>query len=367
MTMFQGPAVGMPGVYANPKATPRQVFAAAALMVFLPGGRLIDGNATSDPLNTDDVTVARAGLLMGKIAASGKYGSSVIGVTTAALGGNQTTLKAATETITELVRRQGASGTFTLTGAPTAAGTARTRTVTYSAASGTSITISADLAAAVNAGNQIEALAVADDSGTGSFTLTIEGITTAAITYNATPATVVNSINTALNAAFGTSAIVASGASLAAIILTFSGTGYAGRPIVGHVTSTITQTGTGLAGGVYTINGSSTAGTSTTTTLGVTAVAADEGEFAAGAIIGPTDGSQVPLSFIGDGYGVKVSTPAGVRTTTTFSANGALGFAISGVIDPTNLLNYSTANASVQAWIKAALNTNGRFAFTDSY
>ena len=38
-------------------------------------------------------------------------------------------------------------------------------------------------------------------------------------------------INTALNAAFGTSAIVASGASLAALILTFSGTGYAGRPI----------------------------------------------------------------------------------------------------------------------------------------
>ncbi len=112
--------------------------------------------------------------------------------------------------------------------------------------------------------NQVEAIPVVDTAGVGTFTLTIEGITTAAITYSSTVATLITNINAALNTTFGSGSVVASGASLAALILTFSGTGFAGRPITGHVASAIT-----LTSGTFTINSSSSAGTSTTTTAGV--------------------------------------------------------------------------------------------------
>jgi len=98
-------------------------------------------------------------------------------------------------------------------------------------------------------------------TGTATYTITVEGITTAAITFthSDSAATTFGLINTALNSAFGTSAIVASGASLVALILTFSGTGYSGRP-VGAVTVNV------LTGGaaVVTINASGTIGTPST-------------------------------------------------------------------------------------------------------
>ena len=61
-------------------------------------------------------------------------------------------------------------------------------------------------------------------AGTATYNITVEGITTGAIsfTHSDSAATTVTAINAALDAAFGTAAIVSSGASLAAIILTFS-------------------------------------------------------------------------------------------------------------------------------------------------
>lgn len=109
--------------------------------------------------------------------------------------------------------------------------------------------------------NEVFALPFVDSTGSGNFTITIEGITTGAIVYSATVATLVSHINTALDAAFGTAAIVASGGSLAAVILTCSGNGYTGRS-VGLPTATLT-TGTQFTAGPATVTttGSRTTGT----------------------------------------------------------------------------------------------------------
>lgn len=108
----------------------------------------------------------------------------------------------------------------------------------------------------------VEALPVVDTTGSGTFTLTYMGITTGAITYSATVATLITNINTALDSAFGAGNLVASGASLAALIITGSAGNYQFNAFGGHFTSTITGTG-------FTINGSATAGTSTTSVAGV--------------------------------------------------------------------------------------------------
>lgn len=115
----------------------------------------------------------------------------------------------------------------------------------------------------------VEALPFVDASGTGTFTLTYMGITTGAITYSSTAATLVSNINTALNSAFGSGNLVASGSTLAAIIITGSAGNYQYNAFGGHFVSTISGTG-------FTINGSSTSGTSTTTTAGVAAISGEQ-------------------------------------------------------------------------------------------
>lgn len=133
---------GMPGLKSARTCTPRNVFLAGRGK-FLAGGKVIDGSKSRDPDNTGDVDVLRAGLLMGKITSGGKYAPSLLGVTTNAEAVGSTSIQASAATITELVRRVGASGTFTLVGPPNAAGVVDSETVTYSAASGTDITCTA--------------------------------------------------------------------------------------------------------------------------------------------------------------------------------------------------------------------------------
>lgn len=284
--------------------------------------------ALSRDSGSSNVSLLRAGLIMGKVTATGanlgKYAPSIIGVTTATIGGGATTLNVNAAMATELVRRVGATGTFNITGPATAGGVATTQLATYSAVNTTTgnITISALFTAAINAVNAVEAVPFVDSTGSGTFTLTIEGITTGAITYSATAATLVTNINTALNSTFGTSAIVASGASLSAQILTFSGTGYAGRPIgnssngtvsgVKVIATLLTGATAFTAGNNPTSSGvgPTLAGGSTTTTAGVTAVAAKSGEFVAGSIIQPTDGSQNAISVLDQRYGIDVVSVA---------------------------------------------------------
>lgn len=149
--------------------------------------------------------------------------------------------------------------------------------------------------AAVNA---VYALDFVDSTGSGTFTITFNGITTAAITYSATAATLLANINTKLNLAFGTSQIVCSGSSLAALILTCSGTSYLGQPFAALPVVTLLSGATGFSA------------TPSQTTAGVTASGGSIPLAAAGTAGNGTGGSkeyglsggfvpQGPLSVLG--------------------------------------------------------------------
>jgi hypothetical protein len=146
------PITGLPGVGTARSATPREILAGnAQLAQYVPGLHLIDGSKSRDPLNSSDVDVLRAGLLLGKITSSGKYAPSILGTLSNAASASATSLTVSAATATEIVRRIGTSGTFKLSGPPTAAGTVATQTVTFSAVNTSSgvITCSATSAAAI--------------------------------------------------------------------------------------------------------------------------------------------------------------------------------------------------------------------------
>ena len=130
----------------------------------------------------------------------------------------------------------------------------------------------------------VEALPVVDATGTGTFTLTYMGLTTGAITYSSTAATLVGNINTALDATFGTGNLVASGATLAALIITGSAGTYQYNAFGGNFTTTITGSG-------FTIGGAT--GTSTTTTAGVEHLTAE-----ADTLTITADCGSVPFSLV---------------------------------------------------------------------
>ena len=487
------PIVGMPGIYSQASAVYRKVMASDVGLACLPGGRQINGTKSRDPLNTDDTSVLRAGLLMGKITATGLYASSVLGVLTTGVGGAQTTAYVSSATAVEMVRRIGSSGSFTLTGpvagvsaknaveaipivtstgsamtftltiegattgaitfnatpatmvtninnalnakfgsgaivasgaslaaiiltfttggfggrplvghatstitqgtgaqtvngsttagtsttsvtgvVAVAAGSIKSEVVAYSAVNTTSgaITITAIADTAVSAVNAIQTLAIVDNTGSGTFTLTIEGITTAAITYNATYGTLVTAINSALDAAFGTSAIVASAGALSSLILTFSGSGYAARPITGLVTFTsIDATGFSVSGTTITAG---IVATSALSVAGVSYAGVNAGDYGVGSFIGDTDGSESPVTFIGDGYGIKVTDGAGTSKNVHFAANGALSFPVAGIVNPTydahsGIINYP-ADTTFAKWLRLKMNDAGcRFIMTDAF
>jgi hypothetical protein len=140
---------GEPGIRTAKTSTPRHVFRQAQGALFRGGFHRIDGTLSRDPGNTGDIGILRPGLLMGKVTSGGLYAPSAYGVTTNAEAAGSTAIEAAAAVVTELVRRKGASGTFKLIGPPSAGGTPAIETVTYSAASGTSITVTAITAAFV--------------------------------------------------------------------------------------------------------------------------------------------------------------------------------------------------------------------------
>jgi hypothetical protein len=322
-----GQQTGTPGVGAGVFAAPRQALyteieglSAFALPI------IVTGSSVYNKYNLPYWWVLYAGTPIGRLTNSATYAPAIIGLTSLPLGGASTTLQTDPGTAAALAYRIGQTGTLTLTGANVAGGTCRSLAVAYSAVNTTTgaITITATASAAVNAVNQINDLVFVDNTGVGTFNITVEGITTGAITYSSVAATLYGNINTALNATFGTSAIVASGASLAAIILTFSGTGYAGRP-VGAVTTTVLVN---AGGTTFTINGVGTVGAATVApvgTAGVTAVAAQEGEFVAGSMIQSTDGSQTPLLIVSDTYGVKFTDWTNVNVIPNYVVRASAG------------------------------------------
>lgn len=316
----------LPGIYTGPSLLPRNIIYNQAITQTMtnPTRGIIDGTNSRDS-GSNPVSLLRAGLLMGKVTTTSKYANAILGLIALPVAGNQTSLTVNPAVATELVRRIGTTGTFTITGPTVTGGTVRSQTATYSAVNTTTgvVTITALGTGAVSAVNAVEAIPFVDSTGSGTFTLTIEGITTGAITYSATAATLYANMNTALNATFGTSAIVASGASLAAQILTFSGTGYSGRPIGNSTNGTVSgvkvivtllAASTGYTAGNNPTSsgvGAALAGGSTTTTAGVTAVAANSGEYVVGSLVQPTDGSQTVLFPLYNEMGIDVNDIGG--------------------------------------------------------
>ena len=134
----------MPGIGTTIVAVYKPIWKGRGGVQYLPGGGTIDGTNARDPANTFSsgnvpnaqasyANVLEPGLLMGKITASGFYGASVLGLTSAALTTVATTLSVSAAVAAEIVRRIGSSGTLTLVGPPTAGGTVASQTVTFSA------------------------------------------------------------------------------------------------------------------------------------------------------------------------------------------------------------------------------------------
>jgi hypothetical protein len=150
--MFSVPT-GKPGVLTSYTAVPREVFSANRQFAqFVASPATIDGTASGNPLNAPTTGVLFGGTLMGRITATGKYANSIIGAITSAYAhSGGTTIQTDVNTAAEIVRRIGATGTFKLTGPPTAGGTVATQVITYSAVNVTTgaITVTAGSADAV--------------------------------------------------------------------------------------------------------------------------------------------------------------------------------------------------------------------------
>jgi len=153
--MFSVPN-GKPGVQTTYSAVPREVFLANRQFAqFVASPVTVDGTLSSNPLNAPFTWLLFAGTAMGRVTATGKYANSILGSITAAYahtGGSNTTLTTDVNTAAEIVRRIGTSGTFKLTGPPTAGGTNATQVIAYSAVNLTTgaITITAAGADAIS-------------------------------------------------------------------------------------------------------------------------------------------------------------------------------------------------------------------------
>lgn len=337
----------MPGIFAPIGLPgPGTVVAAAHKHVFkglwdqmLPGGKLIDGAVARDPTNTGYLTVLQPGVIMGKITSGGKYANSILGLSTGALTSTGTTLSAGAATVTELVRRVGATGTFKLTGPPTAAGTVRTITVTYSAASGTSITITAIGATST----YTLTLQPGTDGGTFAVKVTNPaGVsqTTAGQAWNVTAA----NLDTALE---GLSIVGTGGVATTlvgeAYTLVFAST-------LGDMKVEIVQDTTN-DGGVF--EGGITAAQ---TVSGV------DGRFVTASFIQPTDGSEAPLTFVPDGYGIRLADDTGTTYTVPFPE-----MPIAGMVEAAQIINYP-ADASLKEWLKLQFRNAGlRLTWDDNF
>lgn len=335
---------GRPGIGTALSAVRRNVSRNGALD-FYPAGGAIKGTKARDPGNSDTVLNLRPGLVMGKITSGGLWANSILGLTNGALAVGGTTLTVGAACVTELVRRVGATGTFKLTGPPTAAGVVKTLTVTYSAASGTSITITA-LGA-----NQVEQINFNLASTAGNLQLRIQKpdgtfATTGNAAWNATDATYLASINTALDTATGVvGGIVATAISAVdpdlGIKLTYSGTGYAGLAWVPATVAVFPTTST------------------IATYLPVTT--AVDGRFVTASVVQPTDGSETPLSIIPDGFGLVIPDDG------TSDIDFAM-IPVAGTLDTAQIIDYP-ADASLKTWLRTSLSTlaGGKWIFSDLF
>lgn len=85
--------------------------------------------------------------------------------------------------------------------------------------------------------------------------------------------------------------------------------------------------------------------------------------YVAASLILPTDGSEFPLTFIPEGYGVNVFDAFGTAVDQSWGA-----VPIKAVVYSTQIINYP-ADASTRLWLKGMLSLpgEGKFTFDDNY
>lgn len=346
MGVFQ-PFTGMPG-FGSEKIAKHRTVSADGYLQFLPGGVILDGSKMRDPDNPDYNASTnplaqlqlRPGLLIGKVTSGSKWANSVIGTSSGALTGSATTLTlASAQQGVELARRVGATGTFKLTGPPTASGTVRTATVTYSGISGADVTITAvgvsdvwTLTAPAGQDAGFYQLEVTTGLGTSAEATR----TTAALAANANSATVDAALEALTNV--GASGVVAVYADPTLTLTFASNLG----PVHVRVVSDTTNDGGAFEGGWAAVH----------TTTGV------DGRFVTNSLIQPTDGSETIRSFLPDGWELYMPLDG-----TDMPLNH---LPIEGNVDLSKLLPYP-ADASTIQWIRDQLNAYGKFVFTEKY
>lgn len=339
---------GPPGYRTTQYYTHKYIFRDGTVG-FWPGGGNIDVTKARDVLpSADNAYHLRPGTFMGKITSSGLYAPAFFGIIQSAITGAATSLTLTAAAATELVRRVGSTGTFTLTGPPAANGTARQLTVTYSAVNTTTgvVTITALNVNAVHTVNLITA-------GTGgSIVLEVQKpdgtwVRTPASAWSATDATLLSNLNTALDTATGVAGAIVATAIPATdtdlgFVLTYSGTGYAGN--------------TFSPARVVTLFTSNTGSNVVNTTTGV------PGAFAAGSLVGGTDGSQNPLTLIDGGYGLTLFTDPNDATSTVPWPQ----IPIFGTIQ-VDQLPYWPSDTGLKAFIRNSVSTTAgpKFFFSD--
>jgi hypothetical protein len=334
--------MGIPRINSERVTTPRRVLANPAAKLLLVGGAVISGTYSRDPGNTGYADVLRAGLILGKRTADGKYAPSILGVLTEAGTQGDTTLVVAPAVAAELVRRVGATGTFKLTGPPTAAGVVRTLTVTYSAVDTATgeITITALGGGGVN---DVQTFTAAAGTDGGTFRFAYRGAVTAALAWNVSTA----DAQTALRALHADlAACVVSGTAGESYVVTTAKAVVADLAVVNDLTSD----GGVDEGGLVAEH----------TTIGSADV---DGRFVAGSLVQPTDGSETPLVVISDGSGIKVTDADGVSQDQALTGDALIG----GELLTANLLNYPS-DASLKAWLRTQLRAAGQqFLFDDQF
>lgn len=341
----------LPGIGATPiTMSPRNthIMPLTSGVDILPAGKIVNGAATRDPGNSaDNVAVLRPGLLLGKVTTApattnsvtptiGLLAASVIGVTTGALANGGTSITVSAAQATEIVRRIGTTGTFTLTGPPTAGGTVRTRTATFSAiVQSTGVITLTTLSV-----NEVQTVNFNIAATGGTFTLRVpkaDGTlaTTTPSSWSATDATFLSNLQTVLDAATGvTNGIVASAIAATdtdlGFVLTFSGTGYAGlpQPVVEVLTLPTSTTATNVV----------------RTTVGV------DGRFVAGSFLGVGDGSEVPVTFLAGDFPIRTTDING-NSIDVPNANIPI---TTKPVYTTNIVNYPTDTGLI-AWVKSKL------------
>lgn len=137
----------IPGQYAGASITPRNIFVSAPLSpdTQAPSWRFINGSLSRDP-GDNPTSMLRAGLLIGKITATGLYRPSVYGLNSVTAPASTTSITVNAAVATELARQIVVAGgpvNISVTGPATTGASVATDVVACSAASGTTLTVGA--------------------------------------------------------------------------------------------------------------------------------------------------------------------------------------------------------------------------------